>query len=82
MRKNQNLKIYTKESIDASRLELIRLFDSLQRLVCRVYRLSYESLKEIGDTNDDELAVFRVYSNRKIFELLDSKKIRGRQLLF
>lgn len=75
MRKNQNLKIYTRESIDASRLELIRLFDSLQRLVCRVYRLSYESLKEIGETNDDELAVFRVYSNRKIFELLDSRKL-------
>lgn len=75
MRKNQNLKIYTRESIDASRLELIRLFDSLQRLVCRVYRLSYESLKEIGEANDDELTVFRVYSNRKIFELLDSRKL-------
>lgn len=64
-----------RESIDILRPELIRLFNTLQRQICRVYRVSYESLKLISDTNDEELSVFRVYSNRKIFELLDSGKL-------
>lgn len=68
-------KIYTQESIEASRLELIRLFNTLQRQVCRVYRLSYESLKDIIETSDEELDLFKLYSDRKIFKLLDSNKL-------
>ena len=68
-------KIYTRESIEASRLELIRLFDTLQRQVCRVYRLSYESLKDLIETSDEELDLFKLYSDRKIFKLLDSNKL-------
>lgn len=68
-------KIYTRESIEASRLELIRLFDTLQRQVCRVYRLSYESLKDLIETSDEELDLFKLYSDHKIFKLLDSNKL-------
>ena len=68
-------KIYTQESIEASRLELIRLFNTLQRQVCRVYRLSYEPLKDIIETSDEELDLFKLYSDRKIFKLLDSNKL-------
>lgn len=64
-----------RESIDVLRPELIRLFNTLQRQICRIYRVSYESLKLISDTNDEELSIFKVYSNRKIFELLDSGKL-------
>lgn len=73
--KKKDHKIYTHESIEASRLELIELFNTLKRQTCRVYRLSYESLKMLGATDGDELAVFKVYSNRKIFEMLDSKRL-------
>ena len=58
-------KIYTRESIEASRLELIRLFNTLQRQVCRVYRLSCESLKDIIETSDEELDLFKLYSDHK-----------------
>lgn len=64
-----------RESIDVLRPELIRLFNTLQRQICRVYRVSYESLKLISNTDDEDLSIFKVYSNRKIFELLDSGKL-------
>ena len=74
MRKKDD-KIYTRETIEASRLELIRLFNALHRQVCRVYRLSYESLKEISETNDAELDLFKIYADHKLFELLDARKL-------
>lgn len=64
-----------REAIEILRPEMIRLFETLRRQICRVYRLDYESLKEIRETSDDELDLFKIYSDRKIFELLDSNKL-------
>lgn len=67
--------IEAREAIEILRPDMIRLFDTLRRQICRVYRLNYDSLKEIRETSDDELNLFKLYSDHKIFELLDSNKL-------